>query len=172
MPLPQFQIERLQAVLFEKRGVVEEQVRRCGKRVHQQRADEVGRHADGEQAQKRDRTIAQKIERISLRKPAAGDAVKVKYKGTLLADLPSHYLGWFAQKGFPKGQLGRLLALMHEVDQAGARRFGRFTQEHVGRPFAIILDGIPGTAMPPWRPLISEADARWIADYLKTEKVE
>ncbi|MBP8861947.1 MAG: DUF3820 family protein [Ottowia sp.] len=45
-----------------------------------------------------------------------------KYKGTLLADLPSHYLGWFAQKGFPKGQLGRLLALMHEVDQAGARR--------------------------------------------------
>lgn len=37
---------------------------------------------------------------------------------------------------------------------------------------AIILDGIPGTAMPPWRPLISEADARWIADYLKTEKVE
>ena len=44
------------------------------------------------------------------------------HKGTLLADLPSHYLGWFAQKGFPKGQLGRLLALMHEVDQAGARR--------------------------------------------------
>lgn len=45
-----------------------------------------------------------------------------KHKGTLLADLPSHYLAWFAQKGFPKGQLGRLLALMHEVDQAGARR--------------------------------------------------
>lgn len=45
-----------------------------------------------------------------------------KCKGTLLADLPSHYLGWFAKKGFPKGQLGRLLALMHEVDQAGARR--------------------------------------------------
>ena len=45
-----------------------------------------------------------------------------KYQGRLLADLPGHYLGWFAQKGFPKGQLGRLLALMHEVDQAGARR--------------------------------------------------
>ncbi|MEM8663733.1 MAG: cytochrome c [Pseudomonadota bacterium] len=27
----------------------------------------------------------------------------------------------------------------------------------------IILDGLPGTAMPPWRPLLSEADARWIA---------
>ena len=30
----------------------------------------------------------------------------------------------------------------------------------------IILDGVPGTAMPPWRPLISEDDAAWIADYL------
>lgn len=29
-----------------------------------------------------------------------------------------------------------------------------------------ILDGRPGTAMPPWRPLISEDDARWIAEYL------
>lgn len=31
----------------------------------------------------------------------------------------------------------------------------------------IILDGVPGTAMPPWRPLLSEAEALWIADYLK-----
>ncbi len=45
-----------------------------------------------------------------------------KYQGRLIADLPSAYLNWFAQKGFPKGELGRLLALMHEVDQAGLRR--------------------------------------------------
>jgi cytochrome c55X len=31
----------------------------------------------------------------------------------------------------------------------------------------IVLDGIPGTAMPPWRPLLTEAEALWIADYLK-----
>jgi len=31
---------------------------------------------------------------------------------------------------------------------------------------AIILDGVPGTAMPPWRPLLSEAEVRWIANYL------
>ena len=31
---------------------------------------------------------------------------------------------------------------------------------------AIILDGVPQTAMPPWRPLMSEAEAYWIADYL------
>jgi cytochrome c55X len=32
---------------------------------------------------------------------------------------------------------------------------------------AIILDGVPGTPMPPWRGLISEDDARWIANALK-----
>ena len=31
----------------------------------------------------------------------------------------------------------------------------------------IILDGLPGTAMPPWRALISETDARWIVDRLQ-----
>jgi cytochrome c55X len=31
----------------------------------------------------------------------------------------------------------------------------------------IILDGIPGKPMPPWRGLITEADARWIAERLK-----
>lgn len=30
----------------------------------------------------------------------------------------------------------------------------------------VILDGLPGTAMPPWRPLMTEAEAYWIADYL------
>ncbi|MDD2179649.1 DUF3820 family protein [Acidovorax sp. D2M1] len=42
-----------------------------------------------------------------------------KYKGTLLADLPGNYLNWFAREGFPKGELGKLLALMHEIDHNG-----------------------------------------------------
>ncbi|AQZ96834.1 DUF3820 family protein [Halopseudomonas phragmitis] len=42
-----------------------------------------------------------------------------KYQGRLIADLPGHYLGWFARSGFPKGELGRLLALMHEIDHNG-----------------------------------------------------
>jgi cytochrome c55X len=33
---------------------------------------------------------------------------------------------------------------------------------------AIILDGLPGTAMPPWRPLITREEAQWIAAYLKS----
>lgn len=42
-----------------------------------------------------------------------------KYKGRVLADLPGNYLTWFAREGFPKGELGRLLALMHEIDHNG-----------------------------------------------------
>ncbi len=44
-----------------------------------------------------------------------------KYKGRVLADLPGHYLGWFAREGFPKGQLGQLLALMYELDHNDLR---------------------------------------------------
>ena len=42
-----------------------------------------------------------------------------KYRGRLLADLPGHYLNWMARTGFPKGALGQLLALMHEIDHNG-----------------------------------------------------
>jgi hypothetical protein len=42
-----------------------------------------------------------------------------KYKGRLLADLPGDYLNWFAREGFPPGDIGRLLALMHEIDHNG-----------------------------------------------------
>lgn len=44
-----------------------------------------------------------------------------KYKGRLLADLPGHYLAWFARTGFPPGHLGQLLALMHEIDHNGLK---------------------------------------------------
>ena len=42
-----------------------------------------------------------------------------KHKGTLIADLPGNYLNWFAREGFPPGEIGRLLALMHEIDHNG-----------------------------------------------------
>ena len=44
-----------------------------------------------------------------------------KYKGRLIADLPGNYLNWFARKGFPKGEIGRLLALMQEIDHNGLK---------------------------------------------------
>ncbi len=44
-----------------------------------------------------------------------------KYQGRLIADLPGNYLHWFAREGYPRGELGRLLALMREIDHNGLR---------------------------------------------------
>jgi uncharacterized protein (DUF3820 family) len=42
-----------------------------------------------------------------------------KYKGRVIADLPGHYLNWFAREGFPPGEIGQLLQLMQEIDHNG-----------------------------------------------------
>ena len=42
-----------------------------------------------------------------------------KYKGRMIADLPGQYLNWFAREGFPAGELGKMLALMQEIDHNG-----------------------------------------------------
>ncbi|MBL0252855.1 MAG: DUF3820 family protein [Polaromonas sp.] len=44
-----------------------------------------------------------------------------KHKGVLIADLPGNYLNWFAREGFPNGSIGKLLALMQEIDHNGLR---------------------------------------------------
>ena len=44
-----------------------------------------------------------------------------KYKGRVIADLPGNYLNWFAREGFPPGEIGRLLALMQEMDHNGLK---------------------------------------------------
>ncbi len=44
-----------------------------------------------------------------------------KYAGRVIADLPGNYLHWFAREGFPEGELGRLLALMREIDHNGLK---------------------------------------------------
>lgn len=47
------------------------------------------------------------------------------------------------------------------------------TPEHL-RPWSrdqlvrIILEGVPGTPMPAWRPLLTETEAGWIADALQS----
>ena len=38
-----------------------------------------------------------------------------KYKGRLLIDLPEPYVIWFANKGFPPGELGRMLSIVYEI---------------------------------------------------------
>ncbi|MBW2002402.1 MAG: DUF3820 family protein [Deltaproteobacteria bacterium] len=42
-----------------------------------------------------------------------------RYKGRLLIDLPEPYVIWFAQKGFPEGELGRMLNTLYEVKMNG-----------------------------------------------------
>ena len=58
-----------------------------------------------------------------------------RYKGRLIADLPGNYLNWFAREGFPPGELGRLLALMHEIDHNGLSSLLE-PQRRAGRPLA------------------------------------
>ena len=42
-----------------------------------------------------------------------------KYKGRVLVDLPEPYLVWFSRQGFPQGELGVLLRLIHEIKVNG-----------------------------------------------------
>lgn len=42
-----------------------------------------------------------------------------KYQGRVLIELPEEYLLWFANKGWPKGQLGLLLQLALEIQMNG-----------------------------------------------------
>ncbi|SHM72735.1 hypothetical protein SAMN04488057_10399 [Cyclobacterium lianum] len=38
-----------------------------------------------------------------------------KYKGSLICEIPEHYLIWFKRKGFPEGKLGMWLETMYEI---------------------------------------------------------
>ncbi len=42
-----------------------------------------------------------------------------KYKNRLLIDIPEPYLVWYKQKGFPNGELGKMLHDMYEIKLNG-----------------------------------------------------
>jgi uncharacterized protein (DUF3820 family) len=42
-----------------------------------------------------------------------------KYANRLLIDLPEPYVIWFANKGLPSGELGKMLAIVHEIKVNG-----------------------------------------------------
>ncbi len=42
-----------------------------------------------------------------------------KYKGRFMIDLPEHYIVWYRNKGFPKGQIGEMLATVYELKLNG-----------------------------------------------------
>ena len=43
-----------------------------------------------------------------------------RFKGRPLHELPAEYLCWFEQKGWPDGDLGRLLQIVLEAKRQGA----------------------------------------------------
>lgn len=42
-----------------------------------------------------------------------------KYKNVIIADLPVSYLEWYANKGFPAGKMGMMLATIYEIKLNG-----------------------------------------------------
>ena len=42
-----------------------------------------------------------------------------KHSKTFLIDLPLSYLDWFFKKGFPQGELGQLMRIVHEIKSGG-----------------------------------------------------
>ena len=56
-----------------------------------------------------------------------------KHKGRIIADLPGNYLNWFDREGFPPGEIGRLLALMQEIDHNGLKDILQPLRQSTGR---------------------------------------
>ena len=41
------------------------------------------------------------------------------HKGVVMIDLPEHYIVWYSTKGFPEGEIGRLMGLLHTIQVNG-----------------------------------------------------
>ena len=46
-----------------------------------------------------------------------------KHRDLLLIDLPQSYLDWLANNGFPQGELGELMRIVHETRANGMEHF-------------------------------------------------
>ena len=101
------------------------------------------------------------------------------------AVLAAPLITWSAgAEGLPSAE--RQAALAYLVRQDCGSCHGMTLKGGLGRPLLpealagaeaealaeVILDGIPGTPMPPWRGQLSEAEALWIARALKQGDIE
>ena len=83
----------------------------------------------------------------------------------------------------PQPEAARRKALLHLLREDCGACHGLTRQGGLGSPLtaaalagkpadslvATILDGRPGTAMPPWRPFISEQEVRWLVELLQQD---
>ncbi len=108
-----------------------------------------------------------------------------------LVPLLSSSVAAIAVWGVAAGEIGspspeRQVALTYLVRQDCGSCHGMTLKGGLGRPLLpealagaeaealaeVILDGIPGTPMPPWRGQLSESEALWIARALKEGAIE
>jgi len=54
-----------------------------------------------------------------------------KYKGRFMIDLPEFYVVWYRNKGFPKGQIGDMLATVYEIKVNGLEDLVRNIQKSI-----------------------------------------
>jgi len=54
-----------------------------------------------------------------------------KYKGKYMIDLPEFYVVWYRNKGFPKGQIGEMLATVYELKMNGLEELVRNIQRQL-----------------------------------------
>ncbi len=54
-----------------------------------------------------------------------------KYKGKYMIDLPEFYVVWYRNKGFPKGQIGEMLATVYELKLNGLEDLVRNIQRQL-----------------------------------------
>ena len=57
-----------------------------------------------------------------------------KYEGRYLIDLPEYYVVWYANKGFPKGELGQQLQLVYELKLNGLEELIRNIRKQYPKP--------------------------------------
>ena len=58
-----------------------------------------------------------------------------KYEGRYLIDLPEYYVVWYANKGFPKGELGQQLQLVYELKLNGLEELIRNIRKRYPKPW-------------------------------------
>ncbi len=56
-----------------------------------------------------------------------------KYKGRFMIDLPEFYVVWYRNKGFPKGQIGDMLATVYELKINGLEDLLRNIQKSLAK---------------------------------------
>ncbi len=54
-----------------------------------------------------------------------------KYSNRLLIDLPESYILWFKEKGFPKGELGKMLQIVYEIKLNGLEYLIKTAREKI-----------------------------------------